>query len=303
QQVLDPHQVVNVAAMTLPESYGLCVFDEQGAGKTVTFIFAFDLLVSRDEADFAVIVAPKSMIAEWPRDFARFREGLYRTTVVTGSRREKRRMLNSRGDVFVTNFETAVSMEEELKAMFRSRPGRGVLAVDESFFIKSLDAKRTRALRRLREWAGRSYVLCGSPAPNAPQDLVQQFNLVDFGITFDDVEIPEDREEAFPVVQRVIESRGLYVRHLKTEVLPDLPQKRFQRVHVPFAPIQKHLYATALNSLIRDVEATTDTEFNRQFTSFLARRAALLQICSNPAAVSASYTETPAKIEVLDRLL
>ena len=29
--VLDRHQVVNVAAMTLPHSPGLCVFDEQGA--------------------------------------------------------------------------------------------------------------------------------------------------------------------------------------------------------------------------------------------------------------------------------
>ncbi len=41
--VLDNHQWVNVAAMTLPEGYGLCIFDEQGAGKTVTLIFAFDM--------------------------------------------------------------------------------------------------------------------------------------------------------------------------------------------------------------------------------------------------------------------
>src|SRR5262249_16722276 len=34
--VLDDHQWVNVAAMTLPDGLGLCVFDEQGAGKTVT---------------------------------------------------------------------------------------------------------------------------------------------------------------------------------------------------------------------------------------------------------------------------
>src|SRR5687768_3347275 len=40
---LDGHQLVNVAAMCVPGSPGLCVFDEQGAGKTVTVIFAFDL--------------------------------------------------------------------------------------------------------------------------------------------------------------------------------------------------------------------------------------------------------------------
>jgi hypothetical protein len=63
--VLDNHQLVNVAGMTLPQGYGLCVFDEQGAGKTVTLIFAFDVLVARDQVDFAFIVAPKSMVAEW----------------------------------------------------------------------------------------------------------------------------------------------------------------------------------------------------------------------------------------------
>src|SRR6266581_4147366 len=47
--VLDDHQIVNVAAMTVPGSPGLCVFDEQGSGKTVTLIFAFDLLVKRQE--------------------------------------------------------------------------------------------------------------------------------------------------------------------------------------------------------------------------------------------------------------
>ena len=61
--------------MTLPDSPGLCVFDEQGAGKTVTFIFAFDLLVERDQADLAVIVAPKSMIGEWPKDLEAVPQG------------------------------------------------------------------------------------------------------------------------------------------------------------------------------------------------------------------------------------
>ena len=150
--ILDRHQVVNVAAMTLPDSPGLCLFDEQGAGKTVTFIFAFDLLVERDQADLAVIVAPKSMISEWPKDLERFRGDLYRTVVLTGTAQEKRHLLAEGADIFVTNFETAVAMERELSALMRARIGRTVLAIDESFFIKSLDAKRTRALRRLREW-------------------------------------------------------------------------------------------------------------------------------------------------------
>lgn len=301
--VLDGHQVVNVAAMTLPDSPGLCVFDEQGAGKTVTFIFAFDLLMERDHADAAIIVAPKSMIGEWPKDLERFRGDIYRTSVLTGTAREKRRLLAEGADIFVTNFETAVSMERELRALMRARTGRTVLAIDESFFIKSLDAKRTRALRRLREWVERAYVLCGTPAPNSPSDLVQQFSLVDFGYCFRDVDLPTEREQAAPVVQSAIEERGLFLRHLKRDVLPDLPVKRFQRVIVPMAEEQARLYRACLQGLVAEVEATDELGFIKQRTSFLARRVALLQICSNPSGVVKNYKETPAKLVALDALV
>lgn len=301
--VLDHHQVVNVAAMTLPQSPGLCVFDEQGAGKTVTFIFAYDLLAERDEADLAVIVAPKSMLGEWPSDLRRFRGDLYRTIVLTGTARQRRRLLTERADIIVTNFETAVAMEAELRALMRARSGRAVLAVDESFFIKSLDAKRTRALRRLREWAGRAYVLCGTPAPNSPTDVVQQFSFVDFGYCFEGVRLPKERGLATPVVQAAIEQRGLFVRHLKADVLPDLPVKRFQRVVVPMADEQSRLYRATLDGLLSDVEAIDERGFAMQRTSFLARRATLLQICSNPCGVSGSYDETPAKMAALDSLV
>lgn len=302
-QVLDDHQWVNVAAMTVPDGFGLCVFDEQGAGKTVTLILAYDVLVSRDEVDFALIVAPKSMVAEWPRDFARFTGDRYRVSMAAGSRRQKEEALASRPDVLVTNFETVISMEDELRASVRAVAGRTMLVVDESFFIKNLDAQRTRALRRLREWCGRAFVLCGTPAPNSPHDIVQQFNLVDFGATFDSVDIPEDREAARPVVQRAMTESGLFVRHLKRDVLPDLPAKAFNRVFVPMQPVQASLYQNVLAGFIRDLEAVDDQAFRRQITSFLARRAALLQICSHPGAIAPGYTETPAKLVALDEIL
>lgn len=301
--VLDDHQVVNVAAMTLPNSPGLCVFDEQGAGKTVTMIFAFDVLVARDWADTAIIVAPKSMVSEWARDIARFKGDLYRVTVVTGDRSAKRRALREQSDIFLVNFETAVTHETEIAALLRRHDGRSVLIVDESFFVKNLDAKRTRALRRLREFCRRAYVLCGTPAPNAPHDLVQQFNFVDFGLTFDEVPLPADRDIARPLAQAAISERGLYVRHLKREVLPELPQRTYHTVLVPLEPEQERAYRAALNDLVLDLRATDDRGFDRRIASFLARRSILLQICSHPAAVVQGYAEIPAKLLALDEIL
>lgn len=300
---LDDHQVLNVAAMTLPDSPGLCVFDEQGAGKTVTLIFALDLLVQRREVDIALIVAPKSMVPEWPMDLERFKGDVYQSAVITGSSRRKRSTLCRPVEVFVTNFETAVALEPELTSLAQARDGRCMLVIDESFFVKNLDAQRTRALRRIREWCGRAYVLCGTPAPNRPHDLVQQFNLVDFGSTFDGVVIPEDRDLAAPIVRDAIETRGLYVRHLKRDVLPQLPTRSFSRILCPMQPLQKQIYGALLRNVIIDLQRIDDDGFQRQLTSFLARRTALKQVCSHPAMVTDGYDETPAKLVALDSLL
>ena len=302
-RTLDDHQLVNVAAMTLPGSYGLCVFDEQGAGKTVTTIFAFDVLVARDEVDFMLIAAPKSMVAEWPEDFARFRRGLHRVEVLAGNRRAKLRTLRSNPDVVVTNFESVLSLEEEIRAVFRRYGRRGVLVVDESFYVKNLDALRTQAIRRVREYCGRAYVLCGTPAPNSAHDIVEQVSLVDFGTAFSDVDVPKDREEALPVVRDTLAERGAFVRHLKAEVLPDLPGKTINRTLVRMEPKQEELYLEVLDGFVRDLQETTDEEFRRELASFLARRSALLQLCSNPSGVSRAYDGVPAKLEALDSVL
>jgi len=300
---LDDHQWVNVAAMTLPDGFGLCLFDEQGAGKTVTVIHAIDVLAERREIMTTLVVAPKSMLGEWQHDIERFMGDLYRVELLVGSKRQRNILLSSTPDVVVCNFEAVVSMERELRAYARRCQGKALLVVDESFNIKNEQARRTRAVRRLREEFDRAFVLCGTPAPNAPHDMVAQFDLVDFGITFHGVDIPDDRDAAVPVVREAMQQRGLYTRHLKHDVLPDLPGKTFHRVAVPLAPQQQQAYVAALNDLIIDLRTVSDEEFARSITSFLARRSALLRICSDPAGVIPGYQETPGKFGPLDDLL
>ena len=301
--LLDDHQIRNVAAMTLPGSHGLCLFDEQGAGKTVTMIFAFDVLVNRDEVDFALIVAPKSMISEWPKDFGAFKGDLYRIAIASGTRKEKMTAISARADVLVTNFETAMSMEDEIQAVLRNHNGRAMLVVDESFYVKNLGAQRTQAIRRLREWCKRAYVLCGTPSPNSPNDIIEQFNIVDFGFTFHGVSIPEDTKGSHDKIQTTIQERGIYIRNLKQDVLPNLPGRRYQKVLLPLQPVQEALYRKALNDLVTDVKLTNGKTFQKQLAGFLARRNALLQICSNPTAINVDYTETPSKLIALDSIL
>src|SRR5260370_9546299 len=79
-------------------------------------------------------------------------------------------------DVLITNFETGITLEYELTAQLRRLDGRGLLVVDESFFVKNRDARRTRSLRRVRAGGGRALVLFGTPAPHAPAHPVPEFN-------------------------------------------------------------------------------------------------------------------------------
>ena len=302
-RVLDDHQAVNVAVLLRPECFGLCVFDEQGTGKTITGLFAAHGLFVRDEIDMALVVSPKSMVAEWPQDLRGFLGDLYSVNTLTGSIRQRRRLLSVPPDVLICNFEAVVSHLAQLTAVARSRQGRCLLIVDESFMVKNPDASRSRALRSLREHFGRAVVLCGTPAPNSAHDLVGQFDLADFGATFTGVDVPVDRPEAQQAIGAVLADRGVYLRSTKNAVLPNLPSRSVQEVEVVLAPEQDRAYRAALRDLVIDLRATDDETFLRRLGSFAARRAALLQICSHPGAVVDRYSETPGKLRVLDRLL
>lgn len=298
---LDDHQIVNVAAMTLSDGWGACVFDEQGTGKTVTTIGAFDVLVERGEADTLLLAAPKSMVGEWQREFARFTGDLYSVALLDGRRRDRIDAMHSGADVIVTGYETALRHEDDLVLLAQRR--RVVLVVDESYNVKNPDAQRTAALGRIREWCARCFVLCGTPAPNRPEDLISQFDLVDHGYTFAGYRPSGEPDADREAIRAATTARGIFTRNLKEQVLPDLPDRHFQEVLVDLEPVQRRAYEAALNDLIIDLQATDEEEYRRHILSFLERRSALLRICSNPRSLIDHYTETPAKLLALDGII
>lgn len=300
---LDSHQIVAVAAATHPDVSGLCLFDEQGLGKTVTALFAFDALKQSGEIDRLLVFAPKNMVLEWIRDVQRFLGPQYSAVALIGTEREKRALLKEKGDICVTNFETAVQLQRAFKQAVAMKDSRTLLVVDESFYVKNADTRRTRAVKEIRARVKRCLVLCGTPAPNSPHDIVQQFNIADGGTTFRGINIPEDKEEARSIVARVVADRGVYLRRLKADVLPDLPSKTFHRLLIPMQPQQLQMYSSTLDGYIGDLRSVDDLSFKKQITSFMAKRLALLQLCSNPITIVSGYGEVPAKLVALDSIL
>lgn len=300
-RVLDDHQLRNVALMTIPGGWGTCIFDEQGTGKTPTVIAAFDVLVDRNEADTLLVVSPKSMVGEWAEEFRRFAGDLYRVAVIDGKRQQRAAALASGADVVVVNYEATITLQEDLRLL--AARSRVVMVIDESFNVKNPDAARTAAVSDLREWCTHCFALCGTPAPNAPGDVVTQVDLVDFGLTFDGLAFRNDREHDRGLIREALDRRALFTRNLKRDVMPTLPDRQFSEVGVEFAPEQRRVYERALDGLILDLERTDEETYRREQLSFSERRSALLRLCSHPAGVVSGYSELPAKVVALDGLL
>jgi SNF2 family DNA or RNA helicase len=301
--ILDDHQIIAIAAMTDSAIKGLCLFDEQGAGKTIMTMHSFDVLRRRGSKYTMVIFAPKNMVQEWAKEFRRFFGSEYVVRTVMGSRAEKYDSLHENADVYVTNYETAQLLEGSLRSLLHQHLGRAVMVVDESFLVKNQRAKRSRAVRRLRYQCDRCWVLCGTPAPNHALDVVHQFDIADGGVTFAGTSFPEGPQELRDTIQRCVEQRGIYLRRLKSDVLPNLPIKQFERVSVPMEDDQRNLYGEALKGLVKDLEATNERHYKRKLTSFLARRMALFQLCSHPGQLLPSYHSTPGKLLALDGII
>lgn len=298
---LDDHQVRNVALMTIPDSAGACIFDEQGTGKTISVVAAFDVLVERNEADVLLVVAPKSMVGEWKVEIDRFAGGAYKVQVLEGPADRKADALLRGADVFVCNYETLSSIPDNLRLLCER--SRVVVAADESFNVKNPSAERTLALGRVREWCVRAYALCGTPAPNDSEDVVAQVSFVDLGRSFGAVKLSKDPDERREQVREVVRTEVVYSRNLKSVVLPELSGRTFTEVRVPLEPAQRDLYVSIAGELAADLRAATDAQFRADYASYLARRAALLRVCSDPAAVDPTVIGTPAKLVALDALL
>jgi SNF2 family DNA or RNA helicase len=299
---LDPHQVSAVAALTTSSLRGLALFDEQGTGKTITALAAFDRMRKLGMIRRLLVVAPKSVLAAWQSDCTAFLGREYSVAVVTGNSVKRKRTIQRSTDILLVSYDTVVREEGLIRTITAASPMQYMLVLDESYFLKNPATARSRAINKIRPFCERAIVLCGTPAPNSSVDIVNQVDLADGGVAFADCLISKDPEIAHSTISGGLE-RTIFLRRLKEDVLPLLPAKQFERVNVNLRPLQKQLYESARDRLVLSVRSVDDREFNRNLRSFLAKRAVLLQICSNPISVDPLYSEQPAKLLALDRLL
>lgn len=300
-QILDEAQRYAVNAMVVPGLLGLCLFDEQGSGKTVMTIASMSILRSRGEIDSTIVVAPKSMLPGWEQDVRKFLGQSSVVTLLDGGQKEKLNKLNTKSDVYVVNYEGIGNILGSIKFLAKSE--KCLLVVDESYYAKNPDAVRSDRLAELRPLCTRCFVLCGTPAPNKAYDLVNQLNLADNHYSFPAFVKSSDEVADIARIQDGLQNRSTVIRRMKREVLSFVPVKNFEIIQVELKGRQRYLYEKARDELCLELRRLDNTRFRRYLHTYLQRRETLLQICSVPKNVDSAFAEDSAKLLALDQKL
>jgi len=258
--------------------------DEQGLGKTVQALATLEA----DGAFPAIVVCPASLKLTWERETGIWLP--HRSQQIL----EGRSGAVQRKDITIVNYDIV-----DAHANAIGRLGPKALVLDESHYVKNPQAKRTKAVRRLAEILpkdGLRLGLSGTPVLNHPDELISQLRVLgrlnEFGsgARFHRLFEGSEREARLHWHLR----RSCFVRRLKKDVLPQLPEK--ERVLVPVELANREEYRRAEDDVIawlkeqpldlRELKAKVQAALRAQR---LAQLGALRQLAARgklPAALS-----------------
>ena len=151
-----------------------------GTGKTVTTLTALDMLLNDYLEDGPVLViAPKRVALDtWTSESEGWEHLRHlRVSTVIGTQKQRVAALSAPADIYVINRENVVWLTDYLRGAWPFP----IVVVDELSSFKSSQAKRWRALRKVRGRIRRFIGLTGTPRPNGLEDLWPQLYLLDSG--------------------------------------------------------------------------------------------------------------------------
>jgi SNF2 family DNA or RNA helicase len=173
-----PHQEAGIKWIVTRRVCAL--FWGMGTGKTVTTFTALDIILFDLMEDGPVLVIAPKRVAEntWSKEAAKW-EHLkhFRISKIMGTQKERLAALEAPADIYVINRENVVWLVETLGKSWKFP----IVVIDELSSFKSAQAKRWKALRRVRGRIRRLIGLTGTPRPNGIEDLYPEIYLLDQG--------------------------------------------------------------------------------------------------------------------------
>ena len=242
----------------IEELHGRCLLaDEMGLGKTLTCLWWWE---KHPEAHPGLVVCPASAKAVWEHE-ALNNLGV-RPYVIEGTRPRRMDLEGSRPQLVVVNYDVLHRWTETLRKFgFRS------LFVDECHYCKNTTAQRTNAVRSLAKGIEHVIVISGTPLTNRPIELFPALQMVLPSVFRSRIAFAHeyckprwtpwgwkyDGACRIPELHDLLKQTCM-VRHLKRDVLPELPEKT-RRV-LPLALFDESEYREASDSFLAWVGRT-----------------------------------------------
>ena len=168
-----PHRYQQYAVDRILTEPNIGLFLDMGLGKTVITLTAIhELMYDSYEVSRVLVIAPKSVAeSTWTAETGKWDhlKGL-RVSKVLGTSKERLEALHREADIYVINRENVVWLYDHMK----DAPKFDMCVVDESSSFKNHQAKRFRALRKMRPMFNRMVLLTGTPTANGLMDLWAQ---------------------------------------------------------------------------------------------------------------------------------
>ena len=280
--------------------FGGILADDMGLGKTVQ-VLAY-LQSQREQAwvrKVALLVVPKSLIANWQREAQRFTPEL-RFLEYMGMSRNKDTSIFDEYDVVLTTYGTMLRDVMTLRGY-----KFGHIILDESQAIKNPLSKSAKAARLLN--GEHRIVMTGTPVENNTFELWSQFAFLIPGL-LGNMEYFK-REFANPIESGGDETSAALLRKLihpfilrrtKEQVAPELPPRSERIVYTDMASAQKKFYLQTRDRYRAELLGMIESEgINDARFKILEGLLRLRQIAIHPALVDRQYKNEAPKFELL----
>ena len=175
-----PHDYQKYAINFIKEHPIAAILLDMGMGKTSIVLAALnDLIFDSFEVSKVLIIAPLRVAKHtWPTEIQKWDQlkGL-RYSIVVGTAAERRRALMVDADIYIINRENIPWLIEKSGQPF----DYDMVVIDELSSFKNWQAKRFRALMKVRPKVKRIVGLTGTPSSNGLMDLFAEYKILDMG--------------------------------------------------------------------------------------------------------------------------
>ena len=174
-----PHGYQSYATEFILDHPVAAILLQMGLGKSVITLTAMQELFKRGEVRKALVIAPLRVARDtWPEEIRKWDHLRDLTfSVAVGTADERRKALALSPQITLINRENVPWLVQHLGNRF----DYDMVVIDELSSFKNWEAKRFRALMKVRPGVARVVGLTGTPSPNGYMDLFAEYRVLDMG--------------------------------------------------------------------------------------------------------------------------